>query len=126
MSKEMRKYIDTFKERLTESENLDISDVRSSKLNNGRFFLIQEDGGDQLHFTGIYDNLESFTNDIKDKISQKENIDISEIKIEFEGIESSARLVTTANAKNLSQRIEQMEAALDVYDNEILSLSNEA
>ena len=38
----------------------------------------------------------------------------------------AARLVTTANAKNLSQRIEQMEAALDVYDNEILSLSNEA
>ena len=30
MSKEMRKYIDTFKERLTESENLNISDVRSS------------------------------------------------------------------------------------------------
>jgi hypothetical protein len=27
MSKEMRKYIDTFKERLTESENLNISDV---------------------------------------------------------------------------------------------------
>lgn len=38
----------------------------------------------------------------------------------------AARLVTTANAKNLSQRIEQMEAALDVYDNEILSLSNKA
>lgn len=38
----------------------------------------------------------------------------------------AARLVTTANAKNLSQRIEQMEAALDAYDNEILSLSNEA
>jgi hypothetical protein len=38
----------------------------------------------------------------------------------------AARLVTTANAKNLSQRIEQMESALDVYDNEILSLSNEA
>lgn len=37
----------------------------------------------------------------------------------------AARLVTTANAKNLSQRIEQMEAALDAYDNEILSLSNE-
>ena len=31
MSKEMRKYIDTFKQRLTESENLNISDVRSSK-----------------------------------------------------------------------------------------------
>lgn len=38
----------------------------------------------------------------------------------------AARLVTTANAKNLSQRIEQMEAALDAYDNEILSLRNEA
>jgi len=36
----------------------------------------------------------------------------------------AARLVTTANAKNLSQRIEQMEAALDAYDNKILSLSN--
>jgi len=30
MSKEMRKYIDTFKERLTESENLNISDVMKS------------------------------------------------------------------------------------------------
>ncbi len=30
MSTEMRKYIDTFKQRLTESENLNISDVRSS------------------------------------------------------------------------------------------------
>jgi hypothetical protein len=38
----------------------------------------------------------------------------------------AARLVTTANAKNLSQRIEQMEAALDAYDNEIFSLSNDA
>ena len=33
MCKEMRKYIDTFKERLTESEKLNISDVRSSKSN---------------------------------------------------------------------------------------------
>jgi hypothetical protein len=30
MSKEMRKYIDTFKQRLTESENLNISDVSDS------------------------------------------------------------------------------------------------
>jgi hypothetical protein len=73
---------------LSKETSSSISDVRKSKLNNGIFYLIQEDGGDQLHFTGIYDNLESFTNDIKDKISQKENIDISEIKIEFEGIES--------------------------------------
>jgi len=36
----------------------------------------------------------------------------------------AARLVTTANAKNLSQMIELMEEALDAYDNEILSLSN--
>ena len=38
----------------------------------------------------------------------------------------AARLVTTANAKNLSQRIEQMEGDLDAYDNEILSLRNKA
>lgn len=30
MSKEMRKYIDTFKQKLTESENLNISDVSRS------------------------------------------------------------------------------------------------
>ena len=32
MEYEMRKYIDTFKQKLTESENLNISDVRSSKI----------------------------------------------------------------------------------------------
>ena len=32
MSTEMRKYIDTFKERLTESENLNISDVSDSEI----------------------------------------------------------------------------------------------
>jgi hypothetical protein len=32
MSKEMRKYIDTFKQKLTESENLNKSDVSSSKI----------------------------------------------------------------------------------------------
>lgn len=36
MSTEMRKYIDTFKQKLTESENLNISDVRSSLLNEGK------------------------------------------------------------------------------------------
>jgi hypothetical protein len=34
----------------------------------------------------------------------------------------TARFVTTANAKNLSYRIEKMESALDTYDNEIFSL----
>ena len=38
----------------------------------------------------------------------------------------AARMVTTATAKNLSQRIEQMEAALDIYDNEIISLNKKA
>ena len=38
----------------------------------------------------------------------------------------AARLVTTANAKDISKRIEDMEAALDAYDNEIMSMSNEA
>lgn len=32
----------------------------------------------------------------------------------------AARLVTTANAKNLSKRIEEMEIALDDYDNIII------
>jgi len=32
MEHEMRKYIDTFKQKLTESENLNIFDVRSSKI----------------------------------------------------------------------------------------------
>jgi len=38
----------------------------------------------------------------------------------------TARLVTTANAKNISKRIEDMESALDAYDNEIMSISNKA
>jgi hypothetical protein len=75
--------------RFNESEeNLNISDVRSSKLNSGRFYLIQEDGGDQLHFTGIYDSLDLFIDQIKDKITLKENLDISDIQIEYEGIEA--------------------------------------
>ena len=36
----------------------------------------------------------------------------------------TARLVTIANAKNISHRIEQMEEALDEYDNEIMANSN--
>jgi len=40
MSKEMRKYMDTFKQKLTESENLDISDVSDSeKLNKAEELL---------------------------------------------------------------------------------------
>lgn len=38
----------------------------------------------------------------------------------------TARLVTAASAKNISKSIEDMEAALDAYDNEIMSMSNEA
>jgi hypothetical protein len=37
----------------------------------------------------------------------------------------ASRLVTTANTKNLSQRIKEMEADLDDYDKEILFLSND-
>ncbi len=35
----------------------------------------------------------------------------------------SARLVTTADTKNISDRIRQMEFDLDAYDNEMISLS---
>lgn len=37
----------------------------------------------------------------------------------------ASRLITTANAKNISQRIEQLETELDAYDKVILSLSND-
>lgn len=36
----------------------------------------------------------------------------------------SARLVTTANLKNISVRVEKMESDLDAYDNEIVEASN--
>lgn len=36
----------------------------------------------------------------------------------------SARLVTKATGKNISQRIGEMESDLDAYDNEILSEGN--
>ena len=35
----------------------------------------------------------------------------------------AAKLVTTANAMNLSARIVDLEAALDVYDSNIIALS---
>ena len=44
MSKEMRKYIDTFKQRLTESENFNISDVMTS-LPKIRVHYMTELGG---------------------------------------------------------------------------------
>lgn len=36
----------------------------------------------------------------------------------------AAKLVTTSNAKNLSERIEAMDNALNAYDIEIMSISN--
>lgn len=36
----------------------------------------------------------------------------------------AARLVTLANAKNISKRIDDLENALNAYDNYIISLSN--
>lgn len=40
MSTEMRKYMDTFKQKLTESENLNISDVRNSETIDARRIVI--------------------------------------------------------------------------------------
>ena len=41
--------------------------------------------------------------------------------LQFAGkVALAARLVTTANAKNLSCRIAELEIALDKYDNEII------
>ena len=75
--------------RFNESEeNLNISDVRSSKLNNGRFYVIQEDGGDQLFFMGIYDDINIFIENIKSKISISENIGTDDIKIELDKLDN--------------------------------------
>jgi hypothetical protein len=74
------------------SETLDksssISDVRSSKLNNGRFYVIQEDGGYQLFFMGIYDDINIFIENIKSKISISENIGTDDIKIELDKLDN--------------------------------------
>ena len=40
MSTEMRKYMDTFKQKLTESENLNISDVKNSETIDARRIVI--------------------------------------------------------------------------------------
>jgi len=61
MSKEMRKYIDTFKQRLTESEKLNISDVMVSTFKVGDKFIDINSNNDEV-FTvskvdddGVYD-----------------------------------------------------------------------
>ena len=40
MSTEMRKYMDTFKQKLTESENLNVSDVKNSETIDARRIVI--------------------------------------------------------------------------------------
>lgn len=57
---------------------------------SSKLFLLQQDGGDQLYFTGVYSDLELFTNDMKAHISKSKNIDISEIEVKNEGIEAYA------------------------------------
>ena len=65
MEHEMRKYIDTFKQRLTESENLNISDVSSSK--NQHLLVVHHESGDEIHFTVIdysfYPQIDKIIND---------------------------------------------------------------
>lgn len=71
MSKEMRKYIDTFKERLTESENLNISDVSDSSLNsieNAKNFL---------------DNLGGFIYNIFDEDNGLDRTELSKILVQY-------------------------------------------
>lgn len=53
---------------------------------------------------------------------ESKDLDVSGLLNLAGELAAMARLVTTANTKNLSQRIMEMEAALNAYDNEILSL----
>jgi hypothetical protein len=53
-----------------------------SKLNDNEFYAIEEDGGDQLHFVGIYDDLNTFIDYKKEEISSEKNINKSDIQVE--------------------------------------------
>ena len=53
---------------------------------------------------------------------ESKDLDVSGLLILAGNLAVMSRLVTTANTKNLSQRIGEMEAALNAYDNKILSL----
>jgi hypothetical protein len=59
----------------------------SSENTKSELYLIQEDGGDCLYFAGLYNNLDTFIYDMKEKISKDENIDISEIETEVSDTE---------------------------------------
>ena len=56
---------------------------------------------------------------------QESDADVSKLLRAAGKLAILARLVAVADSKNISQRIEQMESALDDYDNEILSFNNE-
>jgi hypothetical protein len=60
----------------------------SQRLNNDRFYVIQEDGGDQLFFMGIYDDINIFIENIKSKISISENIGTDDIEIELSKLDN--------------------------------------
>ena len=60
MGHEMRKYIDTFKQKLTESENLNISDVRS--MSNSEIIQTL----DETNLSNEYDRLKLFYQLTKD------------------------------------------------------------
>jgi hypothetical protein len=73
---------------------------RDTKLNSNEFYVIEEDGGDQLHFVGIYDNLDIFVDYIKNKI-EIEN-DINDIDIEV-NIKESEIIFTYKPKRGISR-----------------------
>ena len=79
------KNIKTFEQHISESNT---SDITPDKLTDGKFYAIQEDGGDQLFFRGIYNNLDMFINHIKSKLISEENIQKSDIIINFDRLDN--------------------------------------
>ncbi len=60
-----------------------------NKLQSGKLYAIEEDGGDCLYFRGVYDDLDNFLIDIKSYISDKESIELTDITEEFEKLDNN-------------------------------------
>lgn len=71
-----------------ESYKVNEGETRVTKLDNGRFYLIEEDGGDQLSFVGLYNDLNLFIKDLKSKISHDKNIPEDKLEVSFEKFEA--------------------------------------
>lgn len=88
-----------------------------------RFGEYPQNDADRLAVTMMMEYYHDITKDevVKNNLVKP---DVSKSLLAAGKLALSARLVTTATSKNISQRIEKMESDLDAYDNEIVAASN--